>query len=87
IDYSPKDLRLALVESSEGKIGSPVDALILYCYHYDPATGKFAPVMAVLRAAGVLTVAGLLALILFLVRRTRRNAERWDEEIGVGGAV
>ena len=87
IDYSPKDLRLALVESSEGKIGSPVDALILYCYHYDPATGKFAPVMAVLRAAGVLTVAGLLALILFLVRRTRRNAERWDEEIGVGGAA
>jgi protein SCO1/2 len=87
IDYSPKDLRLALVESSRGKIGSPVDALILYCYHYDPATGKFAPVMATLRAAGVLTVAGLVALILFLVRRTRRNAERWDEEIGVGGTV
>jgi protein SCO1/2 len=85
IDYSPKDLRLALVESSEGKIGSPVDALILYCYHYDPATGKFAPVMAVLRAAGVLTVFGVVALILFLVRRTRRNAERWDEEINVGG--
>lgn len=87
IDYSPKDLRLALVESSEGKIGSPVDALILYCYHYDPATGKFAPVMAALRAAGVLTVCGVVALILFLVRRTRRNAERWDEEIGVGGAA
>ncbi|HEX3560864.1 MAG TPA: SCO family protein [Pyrinomonadaceae bacterium] len=85
IDYSSKDLRLALVESSEGKIGSPVDALILYCYHYDPATGKFAPVMAVLRAAGVLTVFGVVALILFLVRRTRRNAERWDEEINVGG--
>lgn len=87
IEYSPKDLRLALVESSRGKIGSPVDALILYCYHYDPATGKFAPVMAVLRAAGVLTVLGLAALILFLVRRTRRGAERWDEEIGVGGTT
>src|ERR1051326_8239263 len=75
IEYSPKDLRLALVESSKGQIGSPVDALILYCYHYDPTTGKFAPVMAVLRAAGVLTVFALAALIFFLVRRTRRNEE------------
>ena len=87
IDYSPKDLRLALVESSRGRVGSPVDELILYCYHYDPTTGKFAPVMAVLRAAGVLTALGLVGLILFLVRRTRRGAERWDEEIGVGGAT
>jgi protein SCO1/2 len=85
IEYSPKDLRLALVEASKGSIGSPVDELILYCYHYDPATGKFAPVMAVLRVAGVLTVFGVVALILLLVRRTRRNAERWDEEIKVGG--
>jgi protein SCO1 len=85
IEYSPKDLRLALVESSKGQIGSPVDELILYCYHYDPATGRFAPVMAVLRAAGVLTVFGVVALILFLVRLTRRKQERWDEEIKVGG--
>src|SRR2546423_3401022 len=87
IEYSPKDLRLALVESSKGKIGSPVDALILYCYHYDPATGKFAPVMAVLRAAGVLTVFGVVGLILYLRRRTRRSEERWEEEINVGGAA
>jgi protein SCO1/2 len=80
IDYSPKDLRLALVEASEGRIGSPVDTLILYCYHYDPATGRFAPVMAVLRAAGVLTVFGLAALLYFLTRRTRRR----EEEINVG---
>jgi protein SCO1/2 len=85
IEYSPKDLRLALVESSEGKIGSPVDALILYCYHYDPATGKFAPVMAVLRGAGVLTVFGLVGLIFYLSRRTRRNQEHWEDEINVGG--
>ena len=79
-------MRLALVESSRGKIGSPVDALILYCYHYDPSTGKFAPVMAVLRTAGVLTVFGVVGLILYLRRRTRRNEERWEEEINVGGA-
>jgi protein SCO1/2 len=84
IEYSPKDLRLALVEASEGKIGSPVDALILYCYHYDPATGRFAPVMAVLRVAGVLTVLGLAALVYYLTRRTRRRDERWEEEINVG---
>ncbi len=84
IEYSPKDLRLALVEASEGKIGSPVDTLILYCYHYDPATGRFAPVMAVLRAAGVLTVLGLAAFIYYLTRRTRRKEEGWEEEINVG---
>ncbi|HST52813.1 MAG TPA: SCO family protein [Pyrinomonadaceae bacterium] len=87
IEYSPKDLRLALVESSQGKIGSPVDALILYCYHYDPATGKFAPVMAVLRGAGVLTVFGVVGLIFYLRRRTRQNEERWEEEINAGGAA
>ena len=87
IEYSPKDLRLALVEASAGKIGSPVDTLILYCYHYDPATGKFAPIMAVLRAAGVLTVAGMVALVLVLQRRRRRDAEHWDDEINVGGTA
>ena len=87
IEYSPKDLRLSLVEASAGKIGSPVDALILYCYHYDPATGKFAPIMAVLRAAGVLTVVGMIALVLVLQRRRRRDTERWDDEINVGGTA
>jgi protein SCO1/2 len=87
IEYSPKDLRLALVESSQGKIGSPVDALILYCYHYDPATGRFAPVMATLRAAGVLTVFGVVGLIFYLRRRTRQNEERWEDEINAGGAA
>src|SRR5687768_14303207 len=72
IEYSPKELRLALVEASAGEIGSPVDKLILYCYHYDPTTGKYGPViMNILRAAGVLTVAGVLALLFALRRRGR----------------
>ena len=87
IDYAPKDLRLALVEASEGKVGSPVDALLLYCYHYDPASGRFAPVMGVLRVAGVLTVAGVVALLLYLRRKTRQKGERWDEEINAGGVA
>src|SRR5215213_7425081 len=87
IDYAPRDLRLALVEASEGKVGSPVDSLLLYCYHYDPAVGRFAPVMGVLRVAGVLTVFGLVALILYLVRKTRRREEAWERELSVGGPV
>ena len=41
IEYAPRDLRLALVEASAGKVGSPVDPLLLYCYHYDPTTGRY----------------------------------------------
>jgi protein SCO1 len=85
IEYAPKDLRLALVEASEGKVGSPVDSLLLYCYHYDPASGRFAPVMGVLRAAGVLTVAGVVALLFYLRRKSKRREETWEQELSVGG--
>jgi protein SCO1 len=57
IDYHPKDLRLGLVESSENRIGSPVDQFLLMCFHYDPTTGKYGLVIAnVLRLAGLVTV-------------------------------
>src|SRR5207247_370166 len=57
IEYSPRDLRLSLVEASANKIGSPVDQLLLFCYHYDPATGKYSVViMNVLRLAGLATI-------------------------------
>jgi len=57
IEYTPKDLRLALVESSEGKLGSVVDQVVLYCYHYDPATGKYGTVVTnMLRLGGALTL-------------------------------
>jgi protein SCO1 len=92
IDYAPKDIRLALVEASSGKIGSPVDQLVLFCYHYDPITGKFAPVMTVVRVAGVLTVLGLVALVVVLRRKSGgggggAGGERWDTEIDIGGAA
>jgi protein SCO1 len=71
IEYPPKDLRLALVESSEGKLGNVVDQVLLYCYHYDPATGKYgAVVMNMLRVGGALT---LLLLGGFLVVAWRRE--------------
>ena len=70
IDYPPKDLRMALVEASQNKIGTPVDALMLYCYHYDPATGKYGVVvMNVLRLAGIVTVILIVVMILVLRKR------------------
>jgi protein SCO1 len=74
IDYPSRDLRLALVEASASKIGTPVDALMLYCYHYDPATGKYgAVVMNIVRVAGVVTLILMVGLFFVLRRLTRRR--------------
>lgn len=74
IDYGPRDIRLALVEASDHKVGTPADRLLLYCYHYDPATGKYGLVlMNVLRLGGVLTVAMIGGFILLMRRRERRG--------------
>jgi protein SCO1 len=71
IDYPARDLRLGLIESAENKIGTPVDQLLLYCYHYDPATGRYgAAVMKIVRTAGVITVIGIVAM-LFALRGRR----------------
>src|SRR6266496_824029 len=75
IEYAPKDLRLGLVEASAGKIGSPVDQLLLYCYHYDPASGKYgAAVMNMIRLGGALTVIAIIAM--FIVFRMRGLSTR-----------
>ena len=67
IDYPPKDLRLGLVEASQNKIGTPVDVLMLYCYHYDPATGKYgAVIMNIMRLAGGVTLFLIVGLLLAL---------------------
>ena len=72
IEYAPRDLRLGLIEAAENKIGSPVDQLLLYCYHYDPATGKYgAAVMNMMRVGGVITLIALAILLLTLRRRSR----------------
>jgi protein SCO1/2 len=79
IEYAPKDLRLGLVEASDNKIGNPVDRLLLYCYHYDPAAGKYgAVVMNILRLAGIVTIAAV-AVMLWLLKRRRPAAERISE--------
>jgi protein SCO1/2 len=75
IEYGPRDLRYALVEASDGKVGSPVDSLLLYCYHYDPMTGRYGLViMRAVRVAGVATVLALGTFIVVMVRRETRQA-------------
>ena len=70
IEYAPKDLRLGLVEASDGKIGSPVDQLLLYCYHYDPASGKYGlVVMNLMMAGGALTLIAMIAMFIIFRRR------------------
>lgn len=70
IEYAPRDLRLAVVEASSGRIGNPVDQIILACYQYDPMTGKYgAAIMRMVRVAGALTVAALVGFIGLMLRR------------------
>jgi protein SCO1/2 len=83
IEYAPRDLRLSLVEASANKIGSPIDQLLLFCFHYDPATGKYGLViMNVLRLAGLVTVLGLGAGIGIMFWRDRRQkASHQDDKM------
>jgi protein SCO1/2 len=69
IQYASRDLRLGLVEASQGKIGTPVDQVLLFCYHYDPVTGKYGLLISrVIQAAGALTVLAIGILVLLLFR-------------------
>ncbi len=73
VEYPARDVRLGLVEASQGKIGSPTDHALLYCYEYDPATGKYGlVVMNVVRAGGVLTLLVLGIFMFVMFRRDRR---------------
>lgn len=75
VEYGPRDLRLALVEASEGKVGTAVDSLLLYCYHYDPMRGRYGfVIMRTLRIAGAATVLALVSFIVVMARRDKRIA-------------
>ena len=77
VNYPARDLRLGLVEASAGKIGTPVDQVLLYCYHYDPATGKYGLLIShVVQIAGGLTVLALGIMIAIFLRAERRRFPR-----------
>ncbi|HXV97573.1 MAG TPA: SCO family protein, partial [Anaerolineae bacterium] len=72
IDFPARDLRLGLVEAAANKIGSPVDQLLLLCYHYDPVVGQYTmTIMNVIRLAGLATVGAIGTVIAMLLRRDR----------------
>ncbi len=74
VEYSPKDLRLGLVEASQGRIGNVVDQILLYCYHYDPRTGKYGAVITrTLQVAGVLTILVLGGMIITMLKLEPKN--------------
>ena len=81
VDFPPKDLRMGLVEASQGKIGNAVDAVLLYCYHYDPETGKYGAMVGnILRLAAAATIL-MLGTFLFILWRldlsvTRKTAAK-----------
>jgi protein SCO1/2 len=74
INYSPRDVRLGLVEASQGKIATPTDQILLFCFHYDPAEGKYgATVMNFVRLGGVVTLLALGCFLGVMWRQERRK--------------
>jgi protein SCO1 len=70
IQFQSRDLRLGLVEASEGKIGTPVDQVLLFCYHYDPSTGKYGLLVSrLIQTAGAVTVLAIATLVLVLYKK------------------
>jgi protein SCO1 len=73
IDYGPRDLKLALMDSAENKVGSVADQMLLYCFHYDPSTGKYGlAILRVVRLGAVLTLLGMGAMGFVFWRRNRK---------------
>ena len=87
VDFPPKDLRMGLVEASQGKIGNPIDQVLLYCYHYDPATGKYGAVITnILRLAGAATILILGGFLLIMFRLERSLPARAPMRSAAGAA-
>lgn len=81
VEYAPKDLRFAIIQSSQNKVGTLVDQVLLYCYHYDPRTGKYGAVISrVLQIGGALTLAILGGFLIIMIRLEPQKDRR-----GTGG--
>jgi protein SCO1/2 len=88
VEYSPRDVRLALVEASRGRIGSLADEILLFCFHYDPESGRYTlVVLNTIRAAGVATLLGLGGLMVVLFRREKGSAGLPDRRGGATHAL
>jgi protein SCO1 len=75
VEYSPNDLRLALVDSAKGRIGNPVDQILLFCYQYDPSRGRYsASILNLVRIGGIVTVLVMAGFILSMTMKRRAGA-------------
>jgi protein SCO1/2 len=79
VEFAPKDLRMGLVEASQEKIGNAVDQILLYCYHYNPAAGKYGAVVAnMLRLGAAVTIVFVGGLVIVLLRLEKMAPPRRD---------
>jgi len=86
VDFSPRDVRLAIVEASDGKVGTATDQVLLMCYMYDPATGRYGmTIITLVRAGGIVTVGLMAAAIMLMIRRERRQHSSGILEVHPGG--
>ncbi len=70
VEYPSRDMRLGLIDASAGKIGSPIDHLLLYCFQYDPSTARYsATILRIVRLGGLFTIFTIVAGILIFRRR------------------
>ncbi len=77
VEYSPRDLRLSLVEASQNHIGSMVDQVLLFCYHYDPVVGRYTPlVLKMVRTGGVLILVVLGSFIGIMLRKEKKESAK-----------
>ena len=77
VEFSPNDLRLGLIEASRDKIGTLVDQVVLYCYHYDPSTGRYSAVVAnIMRLAGAATMLILGGFLIVMFRRDSHSSDK-----------
>lgn len=74
VEFSPKDLRLGLVQAGQGKVGNITDAVLLYCYHYDPRTGKYGAIVSNVLKLGALATMLILGTFMFVMFRADRRA-------------
>lgn len=80
IDYSPKDVKFGIMESGQNRVGNAAEQLLLYCYHYDPATGKYGlAILRVMRLGGVLTLIGLGTMGFVFWRRNKKKIAMSDD--------
>lgn len=80
IDYAPRDLKFSLMESGESRVGNAAEQLLLYCYHYDPASGKYGvAILNVIRLGGIATILGMGLMALVFWRRNKKKDQLVDE--------